>query len=102
MDILHSVKLVETILVFLILEISKDSENLLSLLYWWNSITHTFFTGCQEISPSLEDFYEILRLPLFGDGEVVNIFLSPNKSKAVKFLEDAVKKNIKKPILKEV
>ena len=102
MDILHSVKLVETILVFSNLEISKDCENLLSLLYWWNSITHTFFTGCQEISPSLEDFYEILRLPLFGDGEVVNIFLSPNESKAVKFLEDAVKKTLKKLVLKAV
>ena len=102
MDILHSVKLVETILVFSNLEISKDSENLLSLLYRWNSITHTFFTGCQEISPSLEDFYEILRLPIFGDGEVVNIFLSPDESKVVKFLEDAVKKTLKKPVLKAV
>ena len=102
MDILHSVKLVETILVFSNLEISKDSENLLSLLYRWNSITHTFFIGCQEISPSLEDFYEILRLPLFWDGEVVNIFLSPNESKAVKFLKDAVKKTLKKPVLKAV
>ena len=102
MDILHSVKLVETILVFSNLEISKDSENLLSLLYRWNSITHTFFTGCQEISPSLEDFYEILRLPIFRDGEVVNIFLSPDESKVVKFLEDAVKKTLKKPVLKAI
>ena len=29
------------------LEISKDSESLVSLLYRWNSTTHTFFTGCQ-------------------------------------------------------
>ena len=89
-----------TILLFSGLEITKDSENLLSLLYRWNSTTHTFFTGCQEISPSLEDVYEILRLPLFGDGEVVNISLSPGESKAMKFLEDVVKKNLKKPILK--
>ena len=82
------------------LEISKDSESLLSLLYQWNSITHTFFIGCQEISLSLEDAYEILRLPLFGDGEVVNISLSPDKSKAVKLLEDAVKKTLRKPVLK--
>ena len=90
----------DTILVFFGLEISKDSESLLSLLYQWNSTTHTFFTGCQEISPSLEDVYEILRLPLFGDGEVVNISLFPDESKVVKFLEDAVKKTLKKPVLK--
>ena len=101
MDILHSVKLVETVLVFSNLEINKDSESLLSLLYRWNSITHTFFIGCQEISLSLEDVYEILRLPLFGDGEV-NISLSLDESKAVKFLEDAVKKTLKKPVLKSV
>ena len=73
---------------------------MLSLLYRWNSVTHTFFTGCQEISLSLEDVYEILRLPLFGDGELVNISLSLDKSKAMKFLEDAVKKNLKKLVLK--
>ena len=82
------------------LEISKDSESLLSLLYQWNSVTHTFFIGCQEISLSLEDAYEILRIPLFGDGEVVNISLSPDESKAMKFLEDAVKKTLRKPVLK--
>ena len=37
---------------------------------------------------------------MFKDGEVVNISLSPDESKAVKFLEDAVKKTLKKPILK--
>ena len=46
MDILQRVKFVETILVFPNLEISKDSESLLSLLYRWNYTTHTFFTGC--------------------------------------------------------
>ena len=81
MEILQRVKLVETILVFSNLEISKDSESLLSLLYRWNSITHTFFIGCQEISLSLEDISEILRLSLFRDGEVVNISLSPDESK---------------------
>ena len=90
----------ETIIVFSNLEISKDSESLLSFLYRWNSVAHTFFIGCQEISISLEDVYEILRLSLFEDGEVVNISLSPNESKAVKFLEDAVKKTLKKPVLK--
>ena len=44
----------------------------------------------------------LLRLSLFGDGEVVNISLSPDKSKVVKFLEDAVKKTLKKPILEVV
>ena len=73
---------------------------MLSLLYSWNFVTRTFFTGCQEISISLEEVYEILRLPLFGDGEVVNISLSPDESKAVKFLEDAVKKTLKKLVLK--
>ena len=90
-------KLVNIVLVFSSLEISKYSESHLSLLYRWNLTTYTFFTGCQEISPSLEDVYEILRLPLFGDGEEVNISLSPDESKAVKFLEDAMKKNLKKP-----
>ena len=51
-------------------------------------------------SLSLEDVYEILRLPLFRDGEVVDISLSPDESKAMKFLEDALKKTLKKPILK--
>ena len=37
---------------------------------------------------------------MFGDGEVVNISLSPEESKAVKFLEDAVKKTLKKLFLK--
>ena len=73
---------------------------MLSLLYSWNFVTHTFFIGCQEISISLEEVYEILRLPLFGDGEVVNISLSPDESKAVKFLEDVVKKTLKKLVLK--
>ena len=41
-----------------------------------------------------------MRLPLFGDGKVVNISLSLNESKAVKFLEDVVKKTLKKPVLK--
>ena len=41
-----------------------------------------------------------MRLPLFGDGEVVNIPLSPYESKVVKFLEDAVKKTLKKLVLK--
>ena len=100
MDILQRVKLVETILVLFNLEISNDRESLLSLLYRWNSVTHTFFIGCQEISLFLEDVYEILRLPLFGDGEVVDISLSPDESKAVKFLEDAMKKTLKKLVLK--
>ena len=65
------------------LEISKDSESLLSLQYCWNSITHTFFTECQEISISLKDVYEILRIPLFGDDEVVKISLSPDECKAM-------------------
>ena len=71
MDILQKVNLVHTILVFFGFDINKGSESLLSLLYRWNSITHTFFIGFQEVSPSLEDVYEILRLPLFRDGEVV-------------------------------
>ena len=100
MDNLQRVKLVNTILMFSSLEISKDSESLLSLLYRWNPTSHTFFTGCQEISPSLEDVYKILRLPLFGDSEVINISLYPDKSKAVKFLENVVKKTLKKPVLK--
>ena len=41
-----------------------------------------------------------MRLPLFKDGEVVNILLSPDESKAVKFHEDAVKKTLKKLVLK--
>ena len=102
MDTLQRVKLVDTIFVFSSLDISKDSESLLSLLYRWNPTTHTYFTGCQEISPSLEDVYEILRLPLFGDDEIVNISLSPDESKVVKFLEDVVKKTLKKPVLKAV
>ena len=69
----------------------------LSLLYRWNSTTHTFFTGCQL---SLEDVYEILRLPLFGDGVVAKISLSPDKAKAIKFIEVAVKKTLKKLVLK--
>ena len=72
----------------------------LSLLYRWNSTTHTFFTRCHEVSPSFEGVYEILRLPLFGDREVANISLSPDEAKVVKFHEDAVKKNLMKPILK--
>ena len=102
MDILQKVHLVHTVLVFSGLEISKDSESLLSLLYRWNSTTHTFFIGCQEVSPSLKDVYEILRLPLFEDGEVVNISLSPDEAKAVKFLEGAMKKTLKKLVLKAV
>ena len=102
MDILQRVKLVNTILVFSNLEINKDNESLLSLLYQWNPTTHTFFTRCQEISPSLEDVYEILRLPLFGVGEVVNIPLSLDESKVVKFLKDVVKKTLKKLVLKAV
>ena len=47
-----------------------------------------------------KDVNEILRLLLFGDGEVVNISLSPDESKVVKFLENAEKKTLKKPILK--
>ena len=100
MYILQRVKLVKTILVFSNVEINKDSKSLLSLLYQWNSVTYTFFTRCQEISPSLEDVYEILRPLLFGDREEVNISLSPNESKAVKFLEDALKKTLKKLVLK--
>ena len=104
MDILQKVCLVHTVLAFSNLDISKDNESLLSLLYHWNSTTHTFFIGCQEVSPSLEDVYEILRLPLFGDEEVANISLSLDKAKAMKFLKDAVKnavkKTPKKPILK--
>ena len=92
--------LVHTVLVFFGLNISKDGERLLALLYRWNSTTHTFFTGYQEVSPSLEDVHEILRLPLFGDGEVANIFLSLDEAKAIKFLKDVVKKTLKKLTLK--
>ena len=77
-----------------------DSESLLSFLYHWNSVTHTFFTRCQEISISLEFVYKILRLPLFRYGEVVNISLSLDESKAMKFLEDMMKKTLRKPVLK--
>ena len=41
-----------------------------------------------------------MRLPLFGDGDVANISLSFDEAKAMKFLEDAIKKTLKKPILK--
>lgn len=96
--ILQKVQLMDIILVFSWLDISKDTEGLLSLLYRWNSTTHTFFMGCQEVSPSLEDVYEILRLPLFGEGDVTNIPLTSKEAKTMKFLKDAVKKNLKKPI----
>ena len=89
-----------TVLVFSSLDISKDSESLISLLYRWNNTTHTFFTGCQEVFPSLEDVYEILRLPLFRNREVANIALSPSEAKAIKFFEDVVKKTLKKSVLK--
>lgn len=85
---------------FSCLDISKDTKGLLSLLYRWNSTTHTFLIRCQEVSPSLEDVYEILRLPLFGEGDVTNIPLTSKEAKTMKFLKDAVKKNLKKPILK--
>ena len=78
----------------------KDSESLISLFYRWNSTIYTFFKGCQKISPSLEDVYELLRLPLLRDVEVANISLSLNEAKAENFLEDAVKKILKKPVLK--
>lgn len=77
-------------LVFFSLGINKDSESLLSLLYRWNSTTHTFFVWCQEVSPSLENVYEMLKFPLFGDGEVTKISLSLDEAKAIEFLEDAV------------
>ena len=89
MEILQKVHLVHTMLAFSNLDISKDSESLISLLYRWNSTTHTFFTGCQEVSLYLEDVYEILRLPLFGDREMANISLSTDETKAVKFLVTA-------------
>ena len=95
MDILQRVHLVHTVLVFSSLDINKDSESLLSLLYRWNSTTYTFFIGCQEVSPSLKNVYEMLRLPLFGDGEVTNISLSPDEAKAIKF-QDAIKKLVLK------
>ena len=76
-EILQKVHLEHTVLAFSNLDISNDSESLLSLLYRRNSTTHNLFTGCQEVSPSLEDVYEILQLPLFSDGEVANISLSP-------------------------
>ena len=98
MDILQKVQLVHIVLVFFGLDISQDSENLLSLLYCWNSTTHTFFTGCQEGSPSLEDVYKILRLPLFGDGEMANISMSFDEGKIVEFLDNAMKKTLKKSI----
>lgn len=81
-------------------DINKDIEGLLSLLYRWNSTTHTFFIGFQEVSPSLEDVFEILRLLLFIEGDMVNIPLSSEETKFVKFLEVTVKKTLKKPILK--
>ena len=80
--------------------LAKDSESLISLFYRWNLTTHTFFKGCQKVSPSLEDVYKILKLHLLRDVEVANISLSPNEAKAENFLEDAVKKILKKPVLK--
>ena len=56
--------------------------------------------GVKKPLPSFKDVYEILRLPLFRDGEVANISLSLDEAKVVRFLEDAVKKTLKKPILK--
>lgn len=102
MEILQKVHLVHTVSVFSNLDISKDSESLISLMYCYNSTTHTFFTKCQEVFPSLKDVYEILQLCLFGDGEMANVSLSPDEAKVVKFLEKAVKKTLKKPILKAV
>lgn len=87
-------------LCYLAWTLTKDSEILISLFYRWNSTTHTFFIGCQEVSPSLKDVYEILRLPLLWDGEVANISLSPDEAKTENFVEDAVKKILKKPVLK--
>ena len=49
-DILQRVKLVETVLVFSNLGISKDSGSPLSLLYRWNSTTHTFFRVSRNLS----------------------------------------------------
>ena len=57
MDILQKVRLEHTVLAFSNLDINKDSESLLSLLCQWNSNTYTFFTGCQVVSPSVEDDY---------------------------------------------
>lgn len=99
MDILQKVQLVNTMVVFSELAINKNSESLLLLLYRWNSTTYTFFTRGQEVSPSLKDVYEILRFPLFGDGDVANIPVSSKEAKIMKFLEDAVKKTLKKRIL---
>ena len=98
MDILQRVHLVHTVFVFSSLNINKDSESLLSLLYRWNSTTHTFYIRCQEVYHSLEDVYKILRLPLFGDGEMANISMSFDEGKIVEFLENAMKKILKKSI----
>ena len=100
MDILQKVHLVHTVLVFFGLDISKDNESAYFLSYIGGIPLLTFFIGCQEVSPSLKDFYKILRLSLFGDGEVANISLSLDEAKTMKFLEDAVKKTLKKPVLK--
>ena len=100
MDILQKVRLVHIVLVFFGLDISKDNESAYFLSYIGGIPLLTFFIGCQEVSPSLKDFYEILRLSLFGDGEVANISLSPDEAKIVKLLEDAIKKTLKKLVLK--
>ncbi|KAJ1378776.1 Aminotransferase-like, plant mobile domain [Sesbania bispinosa] len=55
------------------LGVFRKVDDLEYLVQRWSHTTHTFYTAWGEFTPTLEDVYVLLKLPMFGDCDISNI-----------------------------
>ncbi|KAF7822073.1 Aminotransferase-like mobile domain containing protein [Senna tora] len=52
--------------------VKRNEDDLGFLIQRWSPNSHTFFASLGELSPTLEDVHELLRLPSFGNFDIVS------------------------------
>ncbi|KAJ1419767.1 Aminotransferase-like, plant mobile domain [Sesbania bispinosa] len=72
-DILNKVGIADAIKLSPRLGIFRKVDDLEYLVQRWSHTTHTFYTAWGEFTPTLEDVYVLLKLPMFGDCDISNI-----------------------------
>ncbi|KAJ1443189.1 Chromo-like domain superfamily [Sesbania bispinosa] len=68
----------------------RRTEDLECLVQHWSHTTHTFYASWGEFVPSLEDVHVLMKLPLFGDCDILNCQIGSNLIDMAKELKMAM------------
>ncbi|XP_024017092.1 uncharacterized protein LOC112090317 [Morus notabilis] len=70
--------------------IFRDIRGLRHIVRRWNKTTHTFVCAWGEFTPTLDDVYMLLRLPIMGDESPFSIELSEEEAKVESLLVEGM------------